>query len=86
MLMWVAFVFSLFAALAEIPPDQWWAELLWLGGAVLLLFLWVRMVIRPLIPPAKWLGGLVFRLVPRVWQRLVVWKRRSNDRDETEGE
>ena len=52
-LMSVAFLLSLIAALAEIPPDQWWAQALWLGGAALLFFLWGRMVLRPLIPPTS---------------------------------
>ena len=71
-LMWIAFIFSLIAALGEIPPDQWWAQALWLGGAALLFFLWGRMVLRPLIPPAKWLSQLVFRLVRRAWRRFVI--------------
>ena len=64
-LMWVAFLFSLLSALAEIPSDQWWAEALGLGGAALLFFLLGRMVLRPLIPPAKGLGKSLFRLVRR---------------------
>lgn len=84
-LMWIAFIFSLIAALGEIPPDQWWAQALWLGGAALLFFLWGRMVLRPLIPPAKWLSQLVFRLVRRAWRRFVIGRQpvdsEGTDRD-----
>ena len=61
-LMWGAFLFSLLSALAEIPSDQWWAQALGLCGFALFFFL---MVLRPLIPPAKRLSQLVFRLVRR---------------------
>ncbi len=74
-LMWVAFVLSLIAALNEIPPDQWWAQALWLGGAILVFFLWGRMVLRPLIPPAKWLSQRSYRLITRAWNRLVAARR-----------
>ena len=85
-LMWVAFLFSLLSTLAEIPPDQWWAQALWLGGATLLCFLWGRMVLRPLIPPAKWLGQLLFRLVRRAWRRLVALRQRPVDAKGTDGD
>ncbi len=71
-LMWVALLMSLLSALAEIPPDQWWAQALWLGGAALLFFFWGRMVLRPLFPPAKWSGQMLFRFVRKIWRRLVV--------------
>ena len=71
-LMWVAFLMSLLSALAEIPPDQWWTQALWLGGAALLFFLWGRMVLRPLIPPTKRSGQMLFSLVRKIWRRLVV--------------
>ena len=84
-LMWIAFLFSLIAALGEIPPDQWWAQALWLGGAALLFFLWGRMVLRPLVPPARWLSQLGFRLVRRAWRRFVVGRQpvdsEGTDRD-----
>ena len=84
-LMWIAFLFSLIAALGEIPPDQWWAQALWLGGAALLFFLWGRMVLRPLVPPARWLSQLVFRLVRRAWRRFGVGRQpvdsEGTDRD-----
>ena len=86
LLMWVAFLLSLIAALTEIPPDQWWAQALWLGGAALLFFLWGRMVLRPLIPPAKRLSLLLFRLVVRTWNRFVVSRQRPNDADAADGE
>ena len=85
-LMWIAFVFSLIAALGEIPPDQWWAQALWLGGAALLFFLWGRMVLRPLITPAKWLARWLFRLVGRIWRRLVAWRQQPNDDDSADGD
>ena len=78
-LMWVAFVLSLIAALSEIPPDQWWAQALWFGGAALLFFLWGRMVLRPLIAPAKWLCRWLFRLVAKARNRFVASKRRPDD-------
>ena len=74
-LMWVAFLMSLLSALAELPPEQWWAQALWLGGAALLFFLWGRMVLRPLIPPAKWSGRSLFQLLRWTWRRTIVSKR-----------
>ena len=85
-LMWVAFLFSLLSALAEIPFDQWWAQALWLGGAALLFFLWGRMVLRPLIPPAKGLGKLLFRLFARTWNWIVNRLRRPGGTNDTDGE
>ena len=78
-LMWVAFMMSLVSALSDIPPDQWWAQALWLGGAGLLFFLAFRMMLKPLIPPAKWLVHLLFRLLRRVWRRPVVSRRQPDD-------
>ena len=85
-LMWMAFLFSLVSALAEIPSDQWWAGVLTLGGLALGLFLCVRMVLRPLIPPAKWLGQWMFRLARKAWRRFVVSRRQPDGADDTDGE
>lgn len=84
LLMWVAFVLSLIAALSEIPSDQWWAQALWLGGAALLFFLWGRIVLRPLIPPAKWLARWLYRLVRRMWTRLRAGRQQPTDDDSTD--
>ena len=65
-LIWMAFLVSLVSALPEIPSDQWWAGVLTLGGLALGLFLFVRIVLRLLIPPVKWLGQWMFRLVRKV--------------------
>ena len=86
MLMWIAFLLSLIAALSEVPPDQWWAQALWWGGVALLFFLWGRMVLRPLIPLAKWFGNLLFRLLVRAWNRFVVSRRRPEDSGDNCGE
>ena len=68
-LMWVAFLLSLLSALTEIPLDQWWAEALGWGGLALLFFLAFRMILKPLIPPAKWLARMLFGLAHRTWRR-----------------
>ena len=85
-LMWVAFLFSLVSTLAEIPSDQWWTQALWLGGAALLFFLWGRMALRLLIPPAKRLGKSLFRLLAKTWNWIVIRLRRPADADDTDGE
>lgn len=84
-LMWVAFVLSLIAALNEIPRDQWWAEALWWGGAILLFFLWGRLMLRPLLPPAKWLTRLLIRFVGSIWTRLMAWRQQPTDDGSTDG-
>ena len=84
-LMWMAFLFSLVSALAEIPSDQWWAGVLVLGGLALGLFLCVRMVLRPLIPPVKGLGKVLFRLVARAWNRFVASRRSADDAPDSDG-
>ena len=78
-LMWVAFLLSLLSALAEIPSDQWWANALELGGLALFFFLALRMILRPLITPAKWLGRMLLRLVHMTWRRVVVSMRQPDD-------
>ena len=79
-LMWMAFSLTLFSALAEIPADQSWARALWFSGAVLLFFLWGRLMLRPLVAPAKWSGRMLLRLVARGWNRLVAYRSRSKHR------
>ncbi len=55
MLLWFAFLLSFLSVLSEIPRDEWWSNVLALSGLALSFFLAVRMVLRPLIPAAKWL-------------------------------
>ena len=86
LLMLVAYILSLIAALNELPADQWWAKSLWFGGVALLFFLWGRMMLRPIISPAKSLGRLLFRLVPRVWIRFIKSRRRHGDDHAMDGQ
>ena len=83
LLMWFAFLMSLLAALLEIPRDEWWADALTLSGLALWLFLGVRMVLKPLIPPARDLSRLLFGLVAKARSRFVASKRRPDDADDT---
>ena len=70
-LVWFAFSLTLFSALAEIPTNQPWARALWFSGAVLLFFLWGRLMLRPFVAPARWLSRMLLRLVARGWNRFV---------------
>ncbi len=42
-LIWVAFIVSWLGATAELPFDQWWSMVLFIGGFTFLLFLSYRM-------------------------------------------
>ena len=86
MLMWLAFLMSLLSGLSEIPRDEWWTEILALGGLGLWLFLSLRMVLRPLVPLAKSLVRYLGGLPRRAWNRLVVSRRRPDDVDDADGE
>ena len=85
-LLWLAFLMSLLSALSEIPRDEWWTEILELSGLALWIFLAVRMVLGPLIPPAQSLVRYVRGLVLRAWNRFVVSRRRPADANDTDGE
>ena len=77
-LMWLAFLISLLSGLSAIPSDQWWAGVLELGGVALLLFLTFRMIVRPLINPAKWLAHSLFKFLDWAWKRIVALRRKSD--------
>ena len=77
-LMWVAFLISLLSGLSEIPADLWWTEVLKLVGLAFLLFLAFRMIVKPLINPAKRLIHLLFRVLYWAWERLVALRRKPD--------
>ena len=86
-LMWFMFGISLLSGLSEIPADQWWTEVLKLVGVALLLFLTFRMILRPLIAPAKWLVHLLFMILRWAWKRFVALRRNPDGgRDIDEGD
>ena len=85
-LIWFAFLMSLLAALSEIPRDESWAEALALSGLALWLFLGVRMVLKPLNPPAMHLSRSLFRLVAKAGNRFVASQPRPDDADDTDRE
>ena len=84
-LMWLAFLMSLLSALSEMPRDEWWAEVLALSGLALWFFLSVRMVLRPLIPPAQSLIRYLRGLLLRGWHRFVASRRKPDYGDDTDG-
>ncbi len=75
-LMWSAFLASLLSALSEIPPDQWWSVILVWGGLALILFLSVRMILRPLFPLGRWLARSLQLFVQWMWGRAIASKRK----------
>ena len=77
-LMWFVFLISLLSGLSEIATDQWWAEVLELGGVAFLLFLAFRKIVRPLINPAKWLVHLLFKVLRWAWERIVALRRKPD--------
>ena len=86
MLLWFAFLMSLLSALSEIPRDEWWSNVLALSGIALWFLLAVRMVLRPLIPAAKWLVRYLRGLAVRAWKRFVKSRRRLDDAKTSDGE
>ena len=55
LLIWVAFIASWLGATAELPVDQWWSMVLFIGGFTVFLFLGYRLL------------GAAFQLLCQLW-------------------
>ena len=85
-LLWFAFLVGLLSVLSEIPRDEWWSNVLALSGIALSFFLAVRMLLRLMIPAAKWLVRYLRGLAVRAWKRFVKSRRRLDDAKSSDGE